>query len=64
MIKPFKPQIAKYQTKGGGQGNMTPHANPNLKGASVCSKAVSGLGASTYTTAGYKGKTIAKRLSK
>lgn len=57
MQKPFKPVVSKYQTKGGGQGNMSPHCNPNMKGKGVCSKALSGLGANLYTDAGTKGKT-------
>lgn len=61
MIKPFKPQVEKYQTKGGGQGNTTPHANPHLKGANVCSQQVSGLG--VFQDAGSKGKT-SKKLTK
>lgn len=58
MQKPFKPVIEQYQTKGGGQGNMSPHCNPHLKGASVCTKAVSGLGA--FQDAGSQGKTSKK----
>lgn len=60
MRKPFKPVICKYQTKSGGDRNQSPHANPNLKGASVCAKAIQGMG--KYTNAGEKGKTVARKL--
>lgn len=60
MRKPFKPVVEKYQTKLGGDGNQSPHANPNLKGASVCAKAVKCMG--QYTHAGEKGNTVARKL--
>lgn len=60
LRKPFKPKIAKYQTKSGGDGNQSPHANPHLKGASVCQQAVKCMG--QYTNAGTKGKTVGRKL--
>lgn len=60
MRKPFRPQIAKYQVKLGGDGNQSPHANPNLKGASVCQQAVKSM--HQYTNAGTKGTTVGRKL--